>query len=184
MRLRRPTDKELQGVRNFFKVWVFPITVGLLTFASQKHQVDTMAELRKDNLTMGKELVHLRQTNTEKVKELEFKYDLQKEYNKIRSKYQKSEEENVLLQKKLQKLQEAPVKKEAFEKKLDELHLILENKIQFEPILIPPCAGCGWQEFCADAAKKKKELSLIYRMTRQQRELLISKDIKLVTNLI
>ena len=79
-----------------------------------------MAELRKDNLTMGKELVHLRQTNTEKVKELEFQYDLQKEYNKIRSKYQKSEEENVSLQKKLQKLQEAPVKKEAFEKKLDE----------------------------------------------------------------
>jgi len=67
--------------------------------------------------------------------------------------------------------------KKYFEKKLQNIKDIKEGKTSFDPVIIPACAKCNWKDFCMEEAIKKKDLSLVYKMSRDERDLLISKGV-------
>jgi predicted RecB family nuclease len=78
-----------------------------------------------------------------------------------------------------EKKAEIPVK-ERMDKFLADLEVIkqIAEGTEVEPVRCAECQSCVWYDFCFGILLKKKDLSLVYRMTKKSREFLISKGVK------
>jgi uncharacterized protein len=68
-------------------------------------------------------------------------------------------------------------KMEGFLLDLEAVKQLSEGKA-VEPVRCAECQNCVWYDLCFDILLQKKDLSLIYRMTRKARDFLISKGVK------
>jgi uncharacterized protein len=72
--------------------------------------------------------------------------------------------------------------KTRFNEIFEKIKLIINGKDE-HPVICSRCSECVWKEFCFEKAKEIQDLSLIYRLTRVQKNSLLDKGIKTLSDL-